>query len=121
MEVRNDITFRPKAATPSFGAIRTQSAEYTLRQVLSLEELKKLKNLVAESEKYNNADLILFGDGKKLYARLADNVALKGGKTSEHSPWFFENKFNWIAKMAANMRKRHQEVTELLAKQNFQF
>ena len=121
MEVRNDVTYRPKAATPSFGVINTDSAENTLRQVLSLKELNKLKQLIAEHKKYDNADLFLYGDGKKLSGRIFDNDALKGGKTTDGSPWFFENKFNWIAKMAAKMRKRHQEVTELLNKQNFEF
>lgn len=121
MEVRNDISYKPQAYKPSFGVIKTQSAETTLRQVLSLEELEKLKKLIDESKIYANCDLILFGGGKKLCGRIADNVDLKNGKCIDVSPWPWENKYNWIAKMAARMRNRHNEVTELLKKQNFQF
>lgn len=121
MEVRNNITYKPQAYKPAFGAINYESAEETLRKVLSLEELKNFKKLVDEHKKFNNCDLILFGDGKKLTGRISDNVALKGGKSKEVSPWFWENKYNWIAYMAAKMRTRHNEVTELLNKQNFQF
>ena len=121
MEVRNDITFRPKASVPAFGAINYESAEDTLRTVLSLPELNKFKKLVADYKQYDNADLFLFGEGKKLHARIVDNIALKDGKTTEHSPWFFENTYDWIVKMANKMLNRHIEVSRNLAKQNFQF
>ncbi len=121
MEIRNNITYSKKAAAPTFGAINYESAENTLRTVLSIPELNQFKKLVADYKKYDNADLILFGDGKKLSARIADNVELNGGKNTNHSPWFFENKFNWIKKMAKKMEERHHKVTELLTKQNFEF
>jgi len=121
MLVTNNTNFSNRNVQPAFGAIKYDMAKDTLRTVLSLKELRQFKEMVKTYDTFNNADLILFGDKKKISAKITDTLELKDCKITNHSPRIFEGKMHFIKRMAKKMKERHYEVIDLLAKQNFKF
>lgn len=105
----------------SFGAIKYNMAKDTLRSVLSLKELEEFKSLVEQNKNNNLVDTVLFGEGKKLTAKVIDVAILKDSfREKLHSPRLFESKMHFIKRVVKEMVKRTPKVEELVKKQNFE-
>ena len=108
---------------PTFGMIHYEGAEDTLRKVLSSADLKTFRTMVNNRSQDRFVNLILFGNGKKLAANVADGEMLKGEEIQckSYSQHFWESAMDFITRMIKKVDKRTPEVEELVAKQDFDF
>lgn len=118
--MQTNLSINTPQSRPAFGAINYASgAKDTLKAVLNSKQLKEFTEIVNTQKRNDLVDIVLFGNGKKLSANVADStykVNLQDSKCTSHSQRFFESPLSFVKRMCEKVEKRTEQVKEIITK-----